>query len=90
MFIIWKTIFFQKVTVNKHQIFPFINNLKKPACASKQDRQVLTTLRYACVTCKTVLFPSGTEKHRMAALDGDQWHDFGIGHCRMPVGTQMV
>ena len=48
------------------------------------------TLRYACVTCKTVLFPSSTENHRMAALDGDQWHDFGIGHCRMPVGTQMV
>ena len=48
--------FSHNVTVNKHQISPswrgylmfiwsFIDNLKKPASASKQDRKVLTTLQ---------------------------------------------
>ena len=41
-----KSIFCQKVTVHKDRKIPFISNLKKPACASKQDMLKLTTLQY--------------------------------------------
>ena len=48
MFIIWKSTFTQKVTVNElTSNFPFIHNQKKTACASKGDELVLATLRYA-------------------------------------------
>ena len=40
-----KSTFCQKVTVHKVKN-PFISNLKKPACASKQDVLELATLRY--------------------------------------------
>ena len=46
MFIIWKSIISHKVTGNKHQISPLIDNLEKPACASKRDKLVLANLRY--------------------------------------------
>ena len=44
--LIKKSTFCQKVTVHKDQKIPFISNLKKPACASKQDVLELMTLRY--------------------------------------------
>ena len=36
VFVIKKSTFSKKVTVNKPN-FPFIDNLKKPVCASEQD-----------------------------------------------------
>ena len=42
--LIRKLFFCQKVTVHKYQK-PFIGNLKKPACPSKQDMLELATLR---------------------------------------------
>ena len=38
-------LFCQKVTVHKDQKSSFISNLKKPACASKQDMLELATFR---------------------------------------------
>ena len=41
---ILKSIFSRMVTINKHQISPLIDNLKKPSSASRQDGLVLTIL----------------------------------------------
>ena len=38
--------FSQKDTVNKRSNFPFMENLIKTVCASKQDKLIITSLRY--------------------------------------------
>ena len=42
--------FFPKDQSKQPSNFPFIDNLKNPACASKQNGLVLATLQYAFLT----------------------------------------
>ena len=65
MFLIWKSSFSQRVTVNNHQIF-HSDNQKKPVCASKRDKLVLATLQY-------MIFYGGvlTESLNVTMLVGD-------------------
>ena len=52
------------ITVYKHQKFPFINNMRKPACAFKQDGLVLTTLQYIFQNLDVYLLDPGSNSIR--------------------------